>query len=59
VAREEHVGAVREEEAAVEADAGLVEAGELAQESVRGDHHAVAQHAEHVRVEDARRDQVK
>jgi hypothetical protein len=53
------VGAVGDEEPAVEAHPGLVEAGELREHGVRRHHHAVAQHADHPRVQDARGDELQ
>ncbi len=59
VAGHQDMGTVGEEEPAVGADAGLVEAAQLSQEGVRRDHHPVAEDAEHPLVEDARGDQVE
>ncbi len=53
VAGQQHVGAVGDEEAAVEAYTGLVEAGQLGEHGVGRHHHAVAQDADHVRMQDA------
>ena len=56
---EQHVRPVGDEQPAVEADATLVEPGELGEQGVRRHHHAVAEDAHHAGVQDARRDELQ
>ena len=58
VVGQEHVGAVGDDQAAVEAHAGRAQPCRSRSSSASGvDDHAVAEHAELVRVEDAGRDE--
>jgi hypothetical protein len=57
VLAEDHLRAIRDEQSPLRRDAHLLEVAQLLEERVGVDHHAVAEHALHFVVEDARGDQ--